>query len=185
MREPLLLGILTALLAYPPLSARAEHVWFTNDPPLFCLSIGAAEIFDSHQELFWGIEYRPAFRLYHFGPWLFIGSGKDDAFYAAIGFLIHLELGHDWVLTPSFGGGYYNAEEGLDLGFDTEFRSGIELAKRFRNGHRIGLSFSHLSNGSLSERNPGTETFGLIYSIPLRARLHPSPPPAPSNPSTP
>lgn len=145
----------------------AAHEWFAEDPPLFSLSAGAAEIFDSHQEIYWGVEYRPAFRFFHLGPWMSFGTGKKQEFYAAVGVLLNLELGRGWVLAPSFGGGYYNASSGLDLGFDAEFRTGLELAKRFRNGHRLGISLAHLSNGSLSETNPGTETFGVSYSIPL------------------
>lgn len=179
---PYRLFLLALLLTACPMATSASHVWFTNEPPLLSLNAGAAEIFDSHPEPFWSIEYRPAFRFYRFGPWLLFGSGKDEAFYAAVGVLIHLELGHDWVLTPSFGGGYYNAVDGLDLGFDAEFRSGIELTKRFRNQHRLGISFTHLSNGSLSERNPGTETFGLVYSFPLRFLFSPrTPAPTPSH----
>ena len=157
---------LVFLLSAGTLPARA-HARFADDPPLFSLSTGAAEIFDRRQELYWGIEYRPAFRLFHLGPWLSFGTGKHHEFYAAVGVLLNIELGRDWVLTPSFGGGYYNASSGLDLGFDAEFRTGIELAKRFRNGHRLGVSLAHLSNGSLSDKNPGTETLGLSYSIPL------------------
>lgn len=145
----------------------AAHEWFADDPPLLSLSTGAAQIFDSHQELYWGIEYRPAFRFFHLGPWLSFGTGKHREFYAAAGVLLNLELGRGWVLTPSFGGGYYNASSGLDLGFDAEFRTAVELAKRFRNGHRLGISLAHLSNGSLSDQNPGTETVGVAYSIPL------------------
>ena len=147
--------------------------WFAPEPPLLSLGTGVAELFDSHQELFWNIEYRPAFRLYRFGPWYSFGSGKNHEFYAAAGVLMNLQLGHGWVFTPSFGGGYYNASSGLDLGFDAEFRSGIEIAKRFRNGHRIGLSFAHLPNGSLSDKNPGTESFGIVYSILLYFLIHP------------
>jgi hypothetical protein len=145
----------------------SAHEWFAPEPPLFSLGTGVAEVFDSHQELFWSVEYRPAFRLYHFGPWFSFGSGKHHECYAAVGVLMNLQLGRGWVMTPSFGGGYYNASSGLDLGFDAEFRSGIEISKRFRNGHRLGLSFAHLSNGSLSDKNPGTESFGIVYSIPL------------------
>ena len=145
----------------------SAHEWFAPEPPLFSLGTGVAEVFDSHQELFWSVEYRPAFRLYHFGPWFSFGSGKHHECYAAVGVLMNLQLGCGWVMTPSFGGGYYNASSGLDLGFDAEFRSGIEISKRFRNGHRLGLSFAHLSNRSLSDKNPGTESFGIVYSIPL------------------
>mgnify|MGYP003610148701 CR=1 FL=1 len=148
-------------------ASAAAHAWFADDPPLFSLSTGAAEIFDSHQEMYWGAEYRPAFRFFHLGPWFSFGTGKHHEFYAAVGGLLNLELGRGWVLTPSFGGGYYSASSGLDLGFDAEFRTGLELAKRFRNGQRLGFSFAHLSNGSLSDKNPGTETFGISYAIPL------------------
>ena len=167
MRRRILPVGLALLLVGGPLSAAAAHEWFAPDPPLFSLSTGAAQIFDSHQEVYWGLEYRPAFRFFHLGPWLFFGTGKSDEFYAAVGVLLNLELGRGWVLTPGFGGGYYNASSGLDLGFDAEFRTGVELAKRFPNGHRLGLSLAHLSNGSLSDKNPGTETLGLVYSIPL------------------
>lgn len=145
----------------------AAHDWFADDPPLLSLGAGAAEILDSHQELFWNIEYRPAVRFYHIGPWMSFGTGNNHEFYAAVGVLLNIEIGRGWVLTPSFGGGYYNASSGLDLGFDAEFRSGIELSKRFPGGHRFGLNFAHLSNGSLSDKNPGTESLGIVYSIPL------------------
>ena len=95
------------------------------------------------------------------------GTGNNHEFYAAVGVLLNIEIGRGWVLTPSFGGGYYNASSGIDLGFDAEFRSGVELSKRLPNGHRFGLNFAHLSNGSLSDKNPGTESLGIVYSIPL------------------
>ena len=146
----------------------ASRAWFAEDDPfLLSLGVGAAQIFDDHREIFWGVECRPAFRFFHVGPYLLFGTGKNEEFYAAAGVLLNLELGRDWVLTPGFGAGYYNASRGLDLGFDAEFRTAVELAKRFRNGQRLGISFSHLSNGSLSDENPGTETLGLSYSIPL------------------
>ena len=178
------LVLLLAVWLLDPAFAAARD-WFADDPPLFSLSTGAAEVFDSHQEIYWGAEYRPAFRFCQLGPWLSCGTGKNHEFYAAVGVLLNLELGRGWVLTPSFGGGYYNASSGLDLGFDAEFRTGVELAKRFRNGQRLGVSLAHLSNGSLSDKNPGTETFGLVYSIPLDflfrrpAASVPEPAPAP------
>ena len=147
--------------------ATAAHAWFADDPPLLSLGTGAGQIFDRRQESYWSMDYRPAFRCCRMGPWLTFGTGRNHEFYAAVGVLLNLELGRDWVLTPSFGGGYYNAASGLDLGFDAEFRTAVELARRFGNGQRLGLCIAHLSNGSLSDHNPGTETLGLSYSFPL------------------
>ena len=165
------IALLSSVLMLRPAPA-AGREWFADDPPLLSLGAGAAQILDNNQEFYWNVEYRPAFRFRHFGPWMSIGTGKDDEFYAAIGVLLNFELGGGWVLTPSFGGGYYHASRGLDLGFDAEFRSAIELAKRFSNGHRLGVAFAHLSNGSLSDLNPGTETLGIVYSIPLDFLFH-------------
>ena len=147
--------------------AAAAHAWFAEDPPLLVVGTGAAGILDTHQEIYWGVEYRPAFRFCHFGPWFSFGTGRNHEFYAAVGVLLNVELGRDWVFTPGFGGGYYNAASGLDLGFDAEFRSGLELSKRFRNGQRLGFVFSHISNGSLGDKNPGSETLGINYAVPL------------------
>ena len=174
-----LLPLVTLVILISMVIPSAAHDWFVDDPPLLSLGTGAAEIFDGQQELFWNIEYRPAFRFYHFSPWMSFGTGNNHEFFAAVGALLNIELGCGWIFTPSFGGGYYNASSGIDLGFDAEFRSGIEIAKRFRNGHRIGLTFAHLSNGSLSDKNPGTESLGIVYSIPLdflfRSRATPMP----------
>lgn len=140
---------------------------FADSPPLLSLGVGVGQIFDSHQDFFWGVEYRPAFRAYHVGPYFLFGTGRNDEFYAAVGVLADVEFGRGWVLTPSFAAGYYNAANGLDLGFDAEFRTAVELARRFGNGQRLGLCLAHLSNGSLSDHNPGTETLGVSYSFPI------------------
>lgn len=157
--------LLLSLLLLNPASAAAPR--FADGPPLVSLGVGVAQVFDNHQEFFWGVEYRPAFRLFHVGPWFLFGTGKNDEFYAAAGVLADVELGRGWVFTPSFGAGYYNASDGLDLGFDTQFRTAVELARRFGRGQRLGLCFAHLSNGSLSDTNPGTETLGISYSFPI------------------
>ena len=71
------------------------------------------------------------------------------------------------MLTPSLAAGLYEDGDGKDLGHIVEFRSSLELAYRFDNRARLGLSFYHLSNASLDDNNPGTEVFSLNYSIPL------------------
>ena len=48
-----------------------------------------------------------------------------------------------------------------------EFRSGIEVAWRFDNRSRLGVEFTHISNAGIYDRNPGTETLTVNYSIPL------------------
>ena len=161
--------------------ACAAHAWFADNPPLLVAGTGAAQIFDTHQEIYWDLEYRPAVRAFHFGPWLSFGTGKNHEFYAAVGVLADLELGRGWVFTPGFGGGYYNAASGIDLGFDAEFRSSLELSRRFRNGQRLGFVFSHISNGSLGDKNPGSETLGFNFLMPLDLLFRRAGAPAPAD----
>ncbi len=160
-------------LGAPPTATARPR--FADGPSLLAFSTGVAEIFDSQPELFWGVECRPAFRLFHIGPCFLFGTGKNNEFYAAVGVLADVELGRGWMLAPSFGAGYYNASSGVDLGFDAEFRTAVELAWRRDNSQRFGLCFAHLSNGSLGDRNPGTESLGISCSIPLDFLLRRAP----------
>ena len=91
----------------------------------------------------------------------------DSTFYGYGGFLVDVFFGKRWVLTPSLAAGYYDKGNGLDLGHELEFRSSIELSYRFDNRTRLGVSFYHLSNASISDVNPGTEVLSVVYSIPL------------------
>ena len=161
------------------LSESAAHDWFVSESALVSLSTGAAQVFDSHQEWYWSVNYRPASRFHHVAPWMSYGTGGHDEYYVALGVLMDIEIGRNWVLTPIFGGGYYDSSNGLDLGFGAQFRTGIELARRIWNGNRIGISCAHISNGSLSDKNPGTESFGIVYSVPLDILFRP---PASSGP---
>lgn len=71
------------------------------------------------------------------------------------------------LIAPGFAAGYYWEGRGKNLGYPLEFRSGVELAWQFSDWHRLGIHFYHLSNASLSRRNPGEESLVLYYDIPL------------------
>ena len=90
----------------------------------------------------------------------------DNATYIYTGIQAQYNLGKLNII-PSFTPGLYGEGNGKDLGHIVEFRSGLDLAYRRNNGSRIGLEVHHLSNASLDENNPGTETFLFTYSIPL------------------
>ena len=85
---------------------------------------------------------------------------------------LYADLRHDfwlsdnWLVIPSFGLGSFKDSDEINLGNDLEFRTGIELAYKFYRQYRIGLALFHLSNGGLSDRNPGTEALVVSLSIP-------------------
>lgn len=71
------------------------------------------------------------------------------------------------LIAPGFAAGYYWQGQGKNLGYPLEFRSGVEVGWQFSDWHRLGIHFYHLSNASLSRRNPGEESIVFYYDIPL------------------
>jgi len=157
-------------------AACALALWFAvapppalagEDPPFLALGAGFFDINDNEEAAEFRIEYRGARRLWIFKPFGGLMATSDAAVYGYGGILLDVFFGRRWVLTPSFAAGLYENGSGKDLGHAVEFRSALELAYRFENRARVGLSFYHLSNSSLADNNPGTEVLTLVYSIPL------------------
>ena len=117
------------------------------------------------------LEYRHGEKFWIFKPWAGIEVTSDGAFYGAVGVLIDIDIGERVVLTPSFGAGYYEEGSGKDLCYEIEFRSQIELSYRLDNRARLGLAFSHISNASLGDDNPGVEILSVYYALPLDSLL--------------
>ena len=69
--------------------------------------------------------------------------------------------------TPSFGVGYYDEGDGKKLGNNIEFRTTFEISYQLKNSNRIGLSFGHISNANLGDKNPGVEVLTLSYQLPF------------------
>jgi hypothetical protein len=113
------------------------------------------------------LEYRSDKKLLIFKPLGGIMGTSDGAVYAFAGIGVDVFLGRRIVLTPSFAPGYYAKGSGLDLGHELEFRSQIEFAYRFDDRSRLGVAVSHMSNASIADENPGTESAILYYSMPL------------------
>lgn len=139
------------------------------DAPRLDFSVGEAGIADSLKKpARYGIEYsaRPI------SSWRLIPSigfvwAENGANYTYLGFQRDFWLGGGWVLTPSFGPGIFRESEELRLGHELEFRSGLEIAYDFPNHYRLGVAFYHVSNGSIADLNPGTESLVLTFSLPL------------------
>ena len=72
----------------------------------------------------------------------------------------------NYFFTPSFGIGIYDEGTGKKLGNDIEFRTTLELSYQLQNDNRIGISYGHISNANLGDKNPGVEILSLSYQIP-------------------
>ncbi len=163
-----LLLVLAAVAGAPGAPARAA----ADDPAFVSLGLGYYDInrrIDVAVDFL--LEYRHGENLWIFKPWVGIEGTSDGAVYAAAGILVDVFFGRRVVVTGSFGAGYYEEGGGNDLGHELEFRSQIEIAYRFDDRSRLGLAFSHISNASIADTNPGVEVLSLYYSIPLTRLL--------------
>ncbi len=98
---------------------------------------------------------------------------NDSASYLLTGIYFEDNLGElfegeesKFFFTPSFGAGIYDDGSGKDLGNDLQFRTSFEVSYELKNKNRIGISFSHISNANLGDKNPGVEILSLSYHIP-------------------
>lgn len=100
---------------------------------------------------------------------LFVTAGAlvngDGGAHARVGFGRHFELGDRWRVTPTVAFGLYEEGDGADLGHAVEFRSALELSVRIAPRARLGMTFAHLSNASISDENPGIETLELVVVV--------------------
>ena len=106
-------------------------------------------------------------------PFFGVEFTSDSASYFLTGIYLEDNLGElfegkksKYYFTPSFGAGIYNDGSGKKLGNDLQFRTSLELSYELKNQNRVGISFSHISNANLGDKNPGVEILSFSYHIP-------------------
>jgi len=86
----------------------------------------------------------------------------DNAFYIYTGVQAEYDIG-SMKLIPSFTPGFYEAGNGKDLGYPLEFKSEVQLSYSFFNDSLIGMSYNHISNASLGDKNPGANNYMINF----------------------
>jgi len=111
---------------------------------------------------------------FYLKPFAGIEVTTDSAFYILGGIYLDDNIGEliygqesKWVFTPSFAIGYYDDGDGKKLGNDVEFRTTFELSYQLKNLDRIGISFGHISNANIGNKNPGVEIISFSYQKPF------------------
>ena len=66
-------------------------------------------------------------------------------------------------ILPSFAPGYYEKGDGKDLGHVLEFKSEVQLSYELSNSSSLGISYNHVSNASLGDKNPGANSYMFNY----------------------
>ena len=111
---------------------------------------------------------------FYLKPFAGIELTSDSAFYLISGIYLEDNIGdlmtgkdNNWNFTPSFGVGYYDDGNGKKLGNKVEFRTTLEFSYQLLNKDRIGISFGHISNANIGNKNPGAEIISLSYQKPF------------------
>ncbi|MEM1179668.1 MAG: acyloxyacyl hydrolase [Acidobacteriota bacterium] len=159
-----LLIVATLVPLLLPVSAHAEDV------SAWAFSIGGFEFVDERFEaLEVGVEYRFdsfPFWFLELQPVVGVSGTDEEGIWGYGGFRYDVPaLGDHWVPTIGFAVALYEDGDGKDLGGVIEFRSSFDIAYQWDDGSRLGLSFYHLSNAGIYDRNPGSESLLLTYSF--------------------
>jgi hypothetical protein len=83
---------------------------------------------------------------------------ENSAAYLYTGVQAEYEVGI-FKITPSFAPGYYHNGNGKDLGSPIEFKSEVQLSFNLSETSEFGMSYNHISNASLGDKNPGANSY--------------------------
>ena len=83
---------------------------------------------------------------------------ENAALYAYTGIEWNFDLG-PVNFTPSFAPGLYGEGNGKDLGHILEFKSEVQASFSLSENSQLGMSYNHISNASLGDKNPGANSY--------------------------
>ena len=83
---------------------------------------------------------------------------ENSAAYVYSGIEWNIDMG-SLMFTPSFAPGLYHKGDGKDLGHVLEFKTEVQLSYGFSEDTSLGISYNHVSNASLGDKNPGANSY--------------------------
>ena len=84
---------------------------------------------------------------------------ENSAVYVYTGIEWNVDMGEKILFTPSFAPGLYHEGDGKDLGHVLEFKSEVQFSYMASNNTSFGVSYNHVSNASLGDKNPGANSY--------------------------
>ena len=139
----------------------------SNEEHMWSFSLGQFDVNDTVDSSELRLEYLYGNNFlknnYDLKPFLGVMRNGDNGKYIYSGVRKDISISEKWFFTPSFALGYYDRGDSKDLGYNLEFRSQIEFSYKLKSS-RIGFNLNHISNASIGDTNPGTEsvTISLI-----------------------
>jgi hypothetical protein len=141
-----------------------------EEGPELAVSAGAYDIAKT-KSIEGGLEYRFPSRAWGLVPMAGVTATEDGAFWGYGGLRRPFRVGPAWRVTPGFAVSLYEeGSTGKDLGGPIEFRSSLELSRRFAGGSSLALAVYHLSNAGIHDDNPGSNSVVLVWAFPVSSR---------------
>jgi lipid A 3-O-deacylase len=84
---------------------------------------------------------------------------ENSAAYIYTGVEWNYAIGDKLKFTPSFAPGIYHEGNGKDLGHALEFKTEVQASYSVSGSTSIGMSYNHISNASLGDKNPGANSY--------------------------
>ena len=84
---------------------------------------------------------------------------ENSAAYVYTGVEWNYAMGDKIKFTPSFVPGLYHKGDGKDLGHALEFKTEVQLSYSISESTNLGMSYNHISNASLGDKNPGANSY--------------------------
>jgi hypothetical protein len=110
------------------------------------------------------LEGKPLPALWHLRTTVQLLAIDDSGYYFGLGVLKEFFFDDDWSCGLGFSAGLaHESKESRALEYDLEFYSRILLAWQINQNNAMRLEFGHISNGGMSDTNPGTEPLLLSW----------------------
>ena len=84
---------------------------------------------------------------------------ENSAAYIYTGVEWNYKISEKLKFTPSFAPGIYHEGNGKDLGHALEFKTEIQASYSLSESTSLGMSYNHISNASLGDKNPGANSY--------------------------
>jgi hypothetical protein len=159
---PALAAVALALSA-----GQAKADLINYEQPLVTLGVGGYNVLHQDKDAIFRGQYQFGTSLLYVHPLLGFEANTAGGTYSYFGIGFDIPVTQHIYVLPTGAFGYWSRGDGKDLGSHDEFRTGAEVDWRFDDGSRVGVSFHHISNDGITQRNPGVEEALLTYSIPL------------------
>ena len=88
---------------------------------------------------------------------------ENSAAYFYTGVEWNYDMGGKMTFTPSFAPGLYSQGDGKDLGHVLEFKTEVQASYASSENTSIGISYNHISNASLGDKNPGANSYEFNF----------------------